>query len=122
MKQNKKKNKDKENDTVDKKDTKKINKSNENDTQKEIITKEQIISLFKKNIKGKEYVKNDDNHDGEEGHWLETLMNLTPNSNNAPDIGGYEMKKDSKKISFGDWSAEYLFSQKKNLIKNINNE
>ena len=30
------------------------------------------------------------------------------------------MKKDSKKILFGDWSA--LFSQKRDLIIDINNE
>lgn len=49
-------------------------------------------------------------------------MGLTLNSNNLPDIGGYEMKKDSKKISFGDWSAEYLFSAKNILIKKINKD
>jgi hypothetical protein len=104
------------------KDTKKTKKSNEIDAKKEIITKEQIISLFKENIKGNEHTKNNDDHDGEEGQWLEKLMNLKPNSKNAPDIGGYEMKKDSKKISFGDWSAEYLFSPKRDLIYDINDE
>lgn len=93
----------KKNDIINKKNeirkknkTQKNKKSDEINTQKKIITKEQIISLFKKNIKGKEHVKND-NYDGEEGHWLETLMNLKPNSNNSPDIGGYEMKKKFKK-------------------------
>jgi len=86
------------------------------------ITKEEIILLFNDNIKGNIYKKNKDTHDGDEGQWLEKLMNLKPNSNNSPDIGGYEMKKDSKKISFGDWSAEYLFSLKRGLIDDINNE
>ena len=36
-----------------KKDTKIVKKSNEIDTQKEIITKEQIISLFKKILRAK---------------------------------------------------------------------
>lgn len=49
-------------------------------------------------------------------------MNLKPNSNNTPDLYGYEMKKDSKKISFGDWSGEYLFSQKRENLKKINKE
>jgi hypothetical protein len=83
-----------EKDINDKKDT-------ENNTQKEIITKEQIIAFFKKNIKEKEYTQNNENHDGDEGHWIETLINFKPNSNNAPYIGGYEMKKNSKKILFG---------------------
>jgi hypothetical protein len=87
-----------------------------------ILTKEQIILLFKKNIKGKKYKNNKNKHDGKEGQWLEKLMNLKPNSNNSPDIGGYEMKKDSKKISFGDWSGEYLFSKKREFIDKINND
>ena len=85
------------------------------------ITKKQIIALFKKNIKGKKYEKMNGTHDGSEGHWLESLMNLKHNSDNAPDIGGYEMKKNSQKISFGDWSAEYLFSQNISLLEKINN-
>jgi len=50
-------------------------------------------------------------------------MDIKPNSNNTPDIGGFEMKKFSTKISFGDWSADYLFSvkNKKKLINKINN-
>lgn len=63
------------------------------------ITKNEIITLFNNNIKGKKYVKEEKSHDGGEGHWLESNMNLKKNSNNAPDIGGYEMKKESKKIS-----------------------
>jgi hypothetical protein len=50
-----------------------------------------------KNVKDKEFIKMHEGHDGEEGQWLEKLMNLKLNSNNAPDIGGYEMKKNSKK-------------------------
>lgn len=84
------------------------------------ITKEDIIELFNKNIKGKKYVKNKDDHCGSEGHWLEKMMNLNHNSKNAPDIGGYEMKKNSKKITLGDWSGEYLFSSKKNILDKKN--
>jgi len=91
-------------------------------TKKEPITKEHIINLFRTNIKGKKYEKDNDNsnHDGKKGHWLEKLMNIKLNSKNAPDIGGYEMKKESNKISFGDWSAEYLFSTKRKIIDDIN--
>ena len=32
-------------------------------------------------------------------------MLIKPNSNNDPDTLGYEQKKDSNKITFGDWSA-----------------
>lgn len=84
--------------------------------------KQDIIDLFNKNIKGKQYMKTDTAHDGDEGHWLEKLMNLKPNSNNEPDIGGYEMKKESKKITFGDWSGEYLFSRSTKLLNKINNK
>ena len=61
-------------------------------------------------------------HRGAEGHWLEKNMNITLNSNNLPDIGGYEMKKYGNIISFGDWSAEYLFSKNRDIIQNINKE
>ena len=84
------------------------------------ITKKQIISLFMNNVKGKKHTTNV--CDADEGQWLEKQMKLKPNSNNAPDIGGYEMKKDARKITFGDWSGEYLFSQKKDLIDTINNK
>ena len=102
------------------KKSKKIKKKS-TDLSKDLITKEKIVSLFMENVKEKKYTKKS-NNDGEEGQWLEKKMGLKLNSKNAPDIGGYEMKKDSKKISFGDWSGEYLFSQKKELINNINDE
>lgn len=86
------------------------------------ITKEKIVELFLKNIKGNKFDKTLKSHDGEEGHWLEKLMNIKPNARNTSDLGGYEMKKHSKKISFGDWSAEYLFSTKRDVIKKINKE
>jgi hypothetical protein len=48
-------------------------------------------------------------------------MGLEPNCRNKPDIYGYEMKKESRKITFGDFSAsEYLFSQKKMTIDTFN--
>ena len=62
------------------------------------------------------------NHDGKEGHWLETKMGIKHNTKNEPDINGYEMKKFSNKITLGDFSAsEYVFSKKRDSINEINN-
>ena len=80
--------------------------------------KQKIIQLFMDNVKGKQIDLSNMNksHDGKEGHWLETQMNITHNSKNKADIYGYEMKKKSPKITFGDFSAtEYLFTLKKNI-------
>ena len=82
-----------------------------------------IIELFRKNIKDKkiELEKYNNKHCGKEGYWLEKQMNIKHNSQNEPDIHGYEMKKDSKKITFGDFSAsEYLFSKDKKYINDTN--
>ena len=87
--------------------------------------KELIIDLFNKNIKGKKFISSNMNkkHCGEEGHWLEKLMGIKPNSKSEADIKGYEMKKSAKKISFGDWSAsEYLFSENHLSLDEINNK
>ncbi len=76
--------------------------------------KEKIIELFRNNVRGKEPEISDYNekHCGKEGHWLEKQMNIKPNGNNEPDLYGFEMKKSSAKITFGDFSAsEYLFSR-----------
>jgi hypothetical protein len=99
---------------------KKVKQVKKIELNKNSITKEAIIKLFEENVKGKKYINGKDDHDGGEGQWLEKLMNLAPNSKNAPDIGGYEMKKESKKISFGDWSGEYLFSAKRKSLTEIN--
>lgn len=100
---------------LENKEENKITKNSNDD-----VSKNEIIELFMTNVRGKKYIKNNAKNDGDEGHWLEKNMHLSLNSNNAPDIGGYEMKKDSKKISFGDWSAEYLFSAKRKLLEKIN--
>lgn len=85
-------------------------------------TKNNIILKFKEKIKGKIVIIDDDTkHDGSEGHWLEKQMDIKPNCSKNADIGGYEMKKESNKITFGDWKAsEYLFENKNNLLKDIN--
>lgn len=82
--------------------------------------KQQIIELFENNVKGKTVVV-DKCHDGSEGYWLEKQMGIKPNCQNKPDINGYEMKKASPKITFGDFSAsEYLFSAQKITIEMVN--
>jgi len=83
--------------------------------------KQKIIDLFLKNIKGIDIILESNNHCGKEGYWLETKMGVKHNDKNNPDLYGYEMKKNSSKISFGDFSAsEYLFSSKKSYIKEYN--
>ena len=68
--------------------------------------KEIIIDLFNKNVRGKKFYKDKNTeHCGDEGHWLEKQMSIMPNSKNSPDKLGYEQKKDSNKITFGDWGA-----------------
>jgi hypothetical protein len=82
------------------------------------INKQLIIDKFMTNVKHKEIFITSNLHCGSEGHWLETQMGIIHNANNEPDILGYEMKKNSSKITFGDFSAsEYLFSNKKKLLK-----
>lgn len=86
-----------------------------------MTNKQRILNLFYENIKGKQY-NGSVKHDGGEGHWLETLMNIKHNNRNEPDIDGFEMKKISNKITFGDFSAsEYVFSKKRELINKYNN-
>jgi hypothetical protein len=46
-------------------------------------------------------------HDGAEGDWLTKKMGLTVNGRNEPDFLGFEMKKDSPKTTFGDWSPDF---------------
>jgi len=73
-------------------------------------TKQLIIDRFNKYVRGKKPNISGYNirHDGGAGYWLETQMQVNHNANNAPDIGGFEMKCDtSSKTTFGDWSAHY---------------
>lgn len=79
-----------------------------------------IIWLFNKKVRGKraDLTKYHDKHDGKEGHWLQTQMNVPATAENLPDLYGYEMKKATKgKTTFGDWSANYyIFQDKKYKI------
>ena len=74
---------------------------------------EQIIHLFRTQVKGVPICMDGPKHCGKEGHWLESRMGISPNSRNEPDLFGYEMKKGSPKTTLGDFSAsEYAFSKK----------
>ena len=84
-----------------------------------------IIDRFNNNVKGLTPDTSDlnENHDGKEGYWLESKMEVPPNGDNKPDLLGYEMKNQttSGKITFGDWSAdEYIFISNKKV--NTTNE
>jgi len=79
------------------------------------IYKKIIVNLFNNNIRGSKYVKGvGKTFCGSEGHWLEIRMEIKPNSFNGPDKLGYEQKKYSNKITFGDWSASYYIFAKNN--------
>lgn len=86
--------------------------------------KQIIIDHFLKNVKNKKINIDDYNskHCGRYGHWLEKQFDIKHNSRNEPDIYGYEMKKECKKITFGDFSAsEYIFSKNRQMINYKNN-
>lgn len=79
--------------------------------------KEQIIELFRKNVKGKTPNVDGKNkrHDGRKGHWLEQQFGVTANADNEADLFGYELKNETtSKTTFGDWSANiYVFTSSK---------
>lgn len=83
--------------------------------------KKLIIGIFKKNVKGKKPDTSTlhKNHDGKEGHWLETQMGISHNASNAPDLHGFEMKNNTtSKTTFGDWSAnDYIYKNETYKIK-----
>ena len=76
--------------------------------------KQEILQTFKKKVKGKvpDLSGYNKNHDGAEGDWLTVAMGLTVNGKNEPDFKGFEMKKDSKKTTFGDWQPDYSLYKK----------
>ena len=67
-----------------------------------------IEARFEKYVKGlkPDLTSYNSKHDGAEGDWLTKQMGLTVNGKNEPDFLGFEMKKDSAKTSFGDWSPD----------------
>jgi len=73
-------------------------------------TQNKIIQSYMQNVHGKipDTSSSNQKHEGREGHWLESQMNIKFNADNAPDLLGYEMKNNTQsKTSFGDWSASY---------------
>ena len=81
----------------------------------------ELKHIFDIKLKNKKYIKNHLEHCGEEGHYIEKCLGLELNAKNEPDFKGWEIKKKSKKISFGDWSSTgYLFKQD-NHMKSFNN-
>lgn len=80
-----------------------------------MTAKEQIIDLFRKNVKGKSpNVENrNPRHDGKKGHWLEEQFGISANADNEADLWGYELKNETtSKTTFGDWSANiYVFTK-----------
>ena len=68
----------------------------------------QIEERFEKYVKGlkPDLSSYNSRHDGAEGDWLTKKMGLTVNGKNEPDFLGFEMKKDSRKTTFGDWSPD----------------
>ena len=74
--------------------------------------KQQIIDIFRENVKNEKFLGSNKNHNGSEGHWLESKMNIKHNCNNAPDKNGYEQKKGSNKITYGDLCATWYLWEK----------
>ena len=72
------------------------------------LIKREILRTFNKNVKGKvpDLSRFNSSHDGAEGDWLTVAMGLSVNGRNEPDFKGFEMKKDSKKTTFGDWQPD----------------
>ncbi len=95
------------------------------DKKGELVDKQKIIRQFRDHVKGVEIDTRGQHtkHCGKEGFWLESKMGFIHTSKNEPDIYGYEMKKNSKKITLGDFSAsEYVFSigEKREFINRHN--
>lgn len=81
-----------------------------------------ITGIFNTNLKGKKFnpVGFNANHDGREGHWVERQLGVKANSENKPDILGFEVKKEAKsKITFGDWSPSIALWKNNKPYENI---
>lgn len=83
--------------------------------------KAQIRAVFNENVRGRraDLTGYNRRHDGAHGDWLTKAMGLTVNGRNEPDMLGFEMKKQSPKITFGDWSpTRSLFGRGGPLSRN----
>ena len=92
------------------------------------VAKQKIIHAFKKNVEGTSPSSQElnANHDGAEGHWLETKLGKKPDASNEADFWGYECKNDTtSKTTWGDWTGNYRIYHDKNfftLTKNSDNQ
>ncbi len=70
--------------------------------------RDEIVERFRTHVLGRQPDLSSYNarHDGAEGDWLTYQMGLSANGKNEPDFKGFEMKKSSSKITFGDWSPD----------------
>ena len=81
------------------------------------LIKINLVQLFYKYLYNLPRSKNNRFH-GYEGYFIENKFGIKPNSNNSPDILGFELKKQSDKISFGDWSpTKFAFEIPNSFIK-----
>ena len=86
------------------------------------LIKREILEVFEKNVKGNipDLSRFNKNHDGREGDWLTLQMGLKVNGKNEPDYKGFEMKTDSPKTTFGDWSpTTAIYKSSKKGVKPI---
>lgn len=93
------------------------------ETREEI--KEDIVAIFRERLKYKTYCKESTwkTHCGSEGHWLEEKFGIDRNSDKEADYKGFELKKNSRKVTIGDWTAdEYLYSRSAPRLRGINGE
>ena len=72
-----------------------------------------IIQIFNYNVKGKSCPTSKSIFNGSEGHWLEKKMGVVPNSDNKPDLLGYEMKTQSPATTFIDKQTDAKFYEGK---------
>jgi len=49
------------------------------------------VETFRNKLRGLAILKKNSTHCGEEGHFIERQFGIQPNSNNEPDILGYEI-------------------------------
>jgi hypothetical protein len=78
-----------------------------------------IIERFEKNLRGRKFHRstNNDGHDGSEGHWVESMMEVRRNNSNRPDLEGFELKHSTNsKTTFGDWCASDIIFKKKSRL------
>lgn len=84
--------------------------------------KQIIIARFMEKVYGRkpDTSSSNPNHEGKEGHWLETQMDVGHNASNAPDLFGFEMKNNTQsKTSFGDWNASYYIFRDEKFFPNL---